>query len=57
MEQAIAVLEDATCRTPSSQLLQLLGNVEMKACRWSDAVASFNRCLAAAVCVCRIFSC
>jgi len=53
--QAIAVLQEATCETLSAQLLQLLGNIQMKACRWEDAIASFNRCLATVVSILTYF--
>jgi len=54
--QAVAVIEEATCKTSSVQLLQLLGNIQMKARHWRDAISSFSRCLADNVSICLVFS-
>jgi len=53
--QAVAVIEEAACKTSSVQLLQLLGNIQMKARHWRDAISSFSRCLADAVSIRLVF--
>jgi len=44
--QAINLLEEVTSDTSSTELLQLLAKIQMKARRWTDALDSLHRCLA-----------
>ena len=50
------MIEEATCKTSSVQLLQMLGNIQMKARHWRDAIFSFRRCLADAVSIRLVFN-